>query len=203
MNYITECNLVEEKLEWDSFIPAGARKLIIGTFPTVKKRRDFEFFYPNKNNCFWKVLSIIANHELIPSDKNGAIMNRKEILKKLNLGITDMGYKILRHDNSSLDQSIIPIEFMNIFRILNENPKIQKLIFTSSSGKNSVEGWFRSYCKLNSINIPKLKGRNPKKTKFNFEGKIINIVSVHSTSGLAGRKLEELTKMYRKEIIES
>jgi G:T/U-mismatch repair DNA glycosylase len=103
------------------------------------------FFYPNKDNPFWNVLSEIAQIELIPANEFDAIENRKNILDKLRLGITDIGYKILRHANSSLDQSIFPIEFMDIFKILDENPKIEKLILTSSSGQNSVEGWLRNY----------------------------------------------------------
>ena len=111
-----------------------------------------------------------------------------------------MGYKVLRHDNSSLDQSIFPVEFMNIFQILDDNPTIQKLILTSSSGENSVEGWLRSYCKLNSIKFKKLKGNNPKKGLLNHNVKEIQVVSVHSTSRAATKKLDDLIAMYQAEL---
>src|SRR5690606_26750721 len=110
MKYKTECNYIEETLEWESYVPPNATKIIIGTFPTVPHRRSFEFFYPNKDNPFWTVLSTIAQIPLIDPKSADAIDNRKSILNKLRLGITDMGYKILRHANSSLDQSIFPIE---------------------------------------------------------------------------------------------
>lgn len=202
MIYKTECKVIEETLEWENYIPSKANKLIIGTFPTVEHRRSYKFFYPNKDNPFWKILSIIAETKLIPADQNKAVSNRQEILSKLNLGITDMGYKILRHANSSLDQSIFPIEFMNIFKILDDYPTIEKLIFTSSSGENSVEGWFRNYCKLNSVKFPKMKGKNPKRAEINIGNRIVQIVTVHSTSKAAARSENELIDMYKKEILD-
>jgi len=201
MRYHTRATLEIEKLKWDSFIPEKADKLIIGTFPTVKHRRSFEFFYPNKNNPFWKILSKISDIPLVSADREGAISNRKRILENLNLGITDMGYKILRRGNSSSDQSIFPIVYMDILKIIDKNPLINKLILTSSSGKNSVEGWLRSYFKSNDVDFLKLKGCNPKRGFIHHNQKEIEIVVVHSTSKAAGRKLSELISMYRKEIM--
>ena len=80
----------------ENFIPTNADKLIIGTFPTAKQRRSFEFFYPNKNNPFWKVLASIAEMTLAPADSSKAIQNRKEVLTKLNLGITDIKFIVMR-----------------------------------------------------------------------------------------------------------
>lgn len=200
MNYITKCAIIEEKLEWESYIPSNAKSLIIGTFPTIEERRSFPFFYPNINNPFWLVLSKISKLELIYSGTEAVLVNRKLILDKLKLGITDMGAQIYRHANSSLDQSILPIEFTDIFKILDENINISKLILTSSTGQNSVEGWFRSYCKLNGVIHKKMKGPNPKRSMLIHAGRNIDIVCVHSTSRAAGKKVDDLILMYSKEI---
>lgn len=200
MTYKTNCNYIDETLEWENHIPENSTKLIMGTFPTVKHKRSFEFFYPNKSNPFWNVLSEVSQIELVDADLPNAVSNRKIILNKLQLGITDMGYKILRHANSSLDQSIFPIQFMNIFKLLDEHPKIEKLILTSSSGQNSVEGWLRSYCLLNSVKFPKLRGQNPKRGILKYNKRELQIVSVHSTSRSAAKKLSDLVEMYNNEI---
>jgi len=197
MSYITQPNTFEEIIGWDNFIPTKASKLIIGTFPTAKSNRSFEFFYPNKENPFWVVLAKIAKINLVPHDKKEAVSNRKEILTKLNLGITDMGYKVLRHNNSSLDNNIFPVEFMNIFEILDMNPTIKKLILTSSTGENSVEGWFKCYCNLNGVYYKKQRGSNPKQGIIKHKERLIEIVIVHSTSKSARRKLPELLEMYK------
>lgn len=200
MIYKTKPDTIEETLGWDNFIPPLASKLIIGTFPTAWSNRSFEFFYPNKDNPFWQVLSVIAKIDLVLHDNAEAIQNRKSILTKLNLGITDMGYKVLRHNNSSLDQSIFPVEFMDIFKIVDEVPTIKKMILTSSTGENSVEGWLRSYCKINDVKFPKVKGNNPKRGIITHKNRLIEIVTVHSTSKAAARKLNDLVTMYKAEI---
>jgi G:T/U-mismatch repair DNA glycosylase len=200
MNYKTNCDTVEEILEWDNYIPSNATQLIIGTFPTAPHRRSFQFFYPNRDNPFWEVLAAIAKIKLLPVENSNAVQNRKSILTKLNLGITDMGKRVLRHANSSLDQRLFPVEFMNIFQILDNYPTIQKLILTSSSGENSVEGWLRSYCKLNSVRFKKLKGKNPKTGLLKHKVRELKVVSVHSTSRTAAKRLDDLIAMYQEEL---
>ena len=71
-----------------------------------------------------------------------AVVERKLILSKLSVAITDMGKIIYRNNGSSLDEQLEVKEFMEIFVILDENPMIEKIIFTSSSGKSSATGWF-------------------------------------------------------------
>ncbi len=199
--YITQSTIVKETLKWESYFPSDATKLIIGTFPTEERRRKFNFFYPNESNPFWFILSVIAEIKLVPATEKDAIVNRKHILDKLKLGITDMGVKILRHGRSSADGNIFPVEFMDIFKILDENPAIDKLILTSSSGGNSVESWLRSYCSLNNVYFPKLKGTNPKHGKLRHGTKEVNVVAVHSTSRAAAKKIDELIEMYKSEIL--
>lgn len=200
MAYQTTCNYKEEILPWQSYIPKQAKHLIIGTFPTEPRKRKYNFFYPNTNNCFWEVLFAITNSQPTCFEGDNAVLERKKQLDSLSLGITDMGEKVLRHGNSSLDSGIFPVKFMDVFHILDTHPTINKLIFTSSSGQNSVEGWFRSYCKLNDMSFPKLKGKNPKKFQFLGYSRPLEIVSVHSTSGAAGRSFKELVDMYNQEI---
>ena len=62
-----------------------------------------------------------------------------------------MGYKVIRNNDSSLDEKLKALEYMDIFQILNENRRITKVIFTSSSGKVSASRWFEQY--LESRNI--------------------------------------------------
>ena len=192
----------EEQHPWKLKIPEGADKLIIGTFPTANRNRgDIDFFYPNPNNQFWNVLRAVQNGST--EIDFTVILTKKQridLLKLLNLGITDMGLKVLRQQNSSLDKNLFVTEFTDIINILNDNPNIIKLIFCSSSGSNSAVGWSRSYCKLNGIKFPKLTGNNPKRTRFELNSREIEIVTVHSTSRAAARKLEELVEMYMNEI---
>lgn len=203
MKYNTLNPYKEELLPWDEYIPDNADKLILGTFPTKKDNRDFEFFYPNKNNKFWKVLARIADRKLTDFENNDAgkllaIKERKQILDKLKLAITDIGARVLRQNNSSLDSNLFPIEFTDVFSIIKDHPKIKTIILTSSSNGNSVLSWFSLYCSINNIKlqVDKKKKSFPITTEIKVDNKTIKIVIVYSTSGAAGKTEDFLVEQY-------
>jgi len=201
-------NLYEkEYLPWSEYIPSNANKLILGTFPTREARRHFEFFYPNKQNRFWKVLANLAKVSLsdFDSSESGkilAIAERKKILNALRLGITDMGAIVLRQNSSSLDTNLFPLEFSDIFKLLEVNRLIDTIILTSSTGGNSVLSWFKAYCKINNVDLKiRKKGGCPKESQIMFEDREIRIVVVWSSSSASVKKEVELTEQYKKFLI--
>jgi G:T/U-mismatch repair DNA glycosylase len=132
---------------WKWFAPPNCKVLIVGTFPTAKRNWKYEFFYPYTANLFWRIMAAILKTELKYFSGLDAVNERKAILKKLPIAITDMGHRIIRNNNSSLDENLIAVEYMDIFQILEENPSINKILFTSSSGTVSAVGWFNKFLK--------------------------------------------------------
>jgi G:T/U-mismatch repair DNA glycosylase len=201
MKYNTKVEALDEPLPWEPYVPLNANKLILGTFPTHEKNWDFNFYYPNKNNPMWKILSAIAKTDLTHSKNEITSVNeRKAILDKLNLAMTDMGKVIRRQKVSSLDIDLFPIEFIDVFNILDKYPSIQTIILTSSTKGNSVLSWFKSYCTMNNKKI-KLKGKGfPRLENMTLNGREIKIVLVCSTSGATGKTYDFLLDLYRKVI---
>lgn len=78
------------------------KTLVLGSFPPHQSKHSFPFYYPNKQNRFWKVLSVISGIELVASltDTHKAIEERKAIMRKLAMGIHDVALKIKRKNNS-------------------------------------------------------------------------------------------------------
>ncbi|MDR0768536.1 MAG: hypothetical protein LBE71_01315, partial [Dysgonamonadaceae bacterium] len=138
----------EEIHPWNWYIPIEAKSIIIGTFPPTLRNWSYDFFYPNKNNYFWKIMSKIVGKPLQYFSGEEAIEERKDILNQLKTGVSDMGKIIRRTAGSSSDKNLEIIEYMNIFGILEDNPFLRKIIFTSSAGKSSAIGWFKSYLAL-------------------------------------------------------
>lgn len=205
MIYKTINSFLLETHPWEEYIPNNANKLILGTFPTKKENRSFEFYYPNKTNRFWRILSEVANIELTGLDnilwnKELAIIERKRILNVLNLGITDIGKLVLRQNDSSADENLFPIEFKDIFSILDKNIAIDTIILTSSSGANSVYSWFSKYCKINNIIMPSSKAIKKdihNITKIYISGREVNIYIVHSTSKMVKIPEKDLFTLYK------
>jgi G:T/U-mismatch repair DNA glycosylase len=147
----------------------------------------------------------IAQQELQFFSGEAAIDERKRILQLLNLGLSDMGKIIRRSENNSLDENLEVVEYMDIFQLLNENPSIRKIIFTSSSGKSSAIKWFKDYLAIRSINYQIPKGLRPLKNQIDINGRILEIVLLYSTSARIGASVsfKKLVELFGKEIMSS
>ncbi|MDR2621497.1 MAG: hypothetical protein LBC48_02820, partial [Dysgonamonadaceae bacterium] len=93
--------------------------------------------------------------------------------------------------------------YMNIFQLLQENPTLRKIIFTSSSGPSSAIRWFKEYLALHKIDFKIPKGKRPLRTSAVIQGKSIEIVLLYSTSPLAGATIafDQLVELYKNEIV--
>src|SRR5580704_1037204 len=89
----------------------GMRALILGTFPPHIRKRDYEFYYPNNQNRFWKVMAEIANTKLAQNEGPQAVVERKWLMTQLKVGVQNIGKTILRDGVSSLDKDIEITEF--------------------------------------------------------------------------------------------
>ncbi len=193
----------QELHPWNWFAPENSSVLIVGTFPPTQRNWSFDFFYPNKNNFFWRVMARIAGTELHYPSGESAVEERKNLLRKLQVAITDMGQHILRSDNSSLDENLSVVEYMNIFQILDENPGIRKIIFTSSSGKESAVRWFNLFLASKEIKHRFPTGKRPIKSSFQYQDRTIELVVLYSTSARAANRIsfDNLVELYQNEII--
>lgn len=201
--YITKNDYIEEVHEWEPFIPPNATKLILGTFPTAKRNRGaYPFFYPNPNNRFWSTIFQVAGRNISDYREANPITVRKQILTQLNLGITDMGFRVLRQKRSSSDSHLFPLEYKNILLLLEQCSTIKKIIITSSSGGNSALAWFDHYCSLNGIITKYVGGKKiPFEFEFTFQDRVLIVCVVSSCSQLSPYAGEELHAMYEKAII--
>ena len=196
-------DMQEEIHPWNWYIPAGSETVVIGTFPPTRRNWSFDFFYPNKSNNFWKVIARIAGRPLNYISGPEAVDERKELLNHLKLGVSDMGQTIRRTTDSSLDQNLEIIAYMDIFRLLQENPSIRKLIFTSSSGKSSAMGWFKDYLHHQGIPFKIPQGGRPLRAPVTIGAKSYEVVLLYSTSSRAGASIsfDALTELFAQEIL--
>ncbi|RYG04869.1 MAG: hypothetical protein EOO02_05095 [Chitinophagaceae bacterium] len=187
---------------WKAYIPPNSKTLIVGTFPPTKRNWSYDFFYPNKQNLFWTVISAINKSALEYFSGEEAVNERIGILENLKLGVTDMGLEINRLNGNSLDENLSPIEYMDILKILNEHPTINKLIFTSSSGPASAARWFVNYLKTRNILHRFASGPKPLRSILQLEHRSVELVVLYSPSRRAANRisLEKLIEMYEHEI---
>lgn len=140
-------------------IPSEAKWLIIGTFPTLERNLEYDFYYSSKTNIFWKIIEDLFDLKFGHHKGNEAISERKAFLRDKSIGITDMIERCYRKVNSSQDQNIIPVKLRDIFSLLDEYQTIDTLILTSRSGIISAEGLLKTLFLMDdkTLNLQKLE----------------------------------------------
>ncbi|MDA3616699.1 hypothetical protein [Polluticaenibacter yanchengensis] len=194
---------LQEDHPWNWYGPDDSQTLIAGTFPPTRNNWSFDFFYPNKTNFFWRVMSAVANKPLQFIKGEEAVAERKALLDSLKLTVTDMGKTIRRLQNNSLDENLEAITFMDIQHILQQKPGINKIIFTSSSGKSNAAKWFQKYITLLHIPHKFPKGNKPVKSQVTLAGRKIELVILYSPSARAANRIsfERLVELYKTELL--
>lgn len=128
------------------YIPNGATHLVIGTFPTDKSNRMFEFYYSGLGNMFWEVMRNVFRHpEFKHQKKSKATIERKEFLETFGVGIMDMHEVCYRKDEGSQDHNLFNVKLTDVDKVLSEHPEITDLIFTSRTDGVGALGLFQIY----------------------------------------------------------
>jgi G:T/U-mismatch repair DNA glycosylase len=199
MPAVTLNTFKEESHDWGNYIPEGATRLFIGTFPTDVSNRKHDFFYSSATNRFWDTISTLSGTDRNMLKGQDGIDQKRKILDKLKLGLTDMGKRVYRQMGSSNDHSLFPIEFMDIIQLLEDHPTINTLIVSGERSGNSSLSWFSTYCNLNriSLDLKKLKNRNV--TDIEIAGRRLMVRKAYSPSraarGISDDKLLENYKL--------
>lgn len=180
---------------YNPFIPQEATKLIIGTMPPyrfcIKPQKlfdnDVNFYYGSRDNCFWDLLSEVTGTQLERKNSEEAINQRKTLLTKLNIGITDIVEKCIHTDEKSDDASLEKITRKPIKELLLQNPKIDTLIYTSAFVTKQINQIADKSC--HSWKIPNKVGT------VIMNGKKYNVIVLYSPSPMTLRRIDAETRL--------
>ena len=144
-------HLPEEEHPFLPFVPEYATKLIIGTIPPERFYKknlfcsDVDFYYGSKDNAFWNLLGEIFGIKFLNEKNENEIQKRKNFLTDKKIGICDIVKKTTRKNGSALDKDLDVKEFLDITELLEANPNIDTLIYTSATG--GVKSMMSKYLK--------------------------------------------------------
>lgn len=174
---------------FEPFIPARATKLIIGTIPPERFCRSFpslydsdvNFYYGSRDNAFWILLGKVFEEELIRQNTPEAIEQRKKLLEKHGLGITDLISECTHANGSASDEDLKGIVHKDIRTLLKAHPAIDTLIYTSEFVKKQINAIFKTH---HTIDL-----KNKKKQTIKIDGKVYQIRILYSPSPSGLRNL--------------
>lgn len=191
------------------FIPENATKLIVGTLPpprfTTRELRegDVDFCYGSRDGQLWQILDKIFGLELKFETTAEAILQRENFLKKRGIGICDMVASAKREKVDASDIGMLEVELRDLVAILQQNPKIDTLLFTGGNSKNGPEYFFRRNLKNYNIPLKLVSVTVPRIHEFYLpnKGRKVKTVSLIAPSGAANRAVGSLSEYKEMKIL--
>ena len=191
----------EEHPNWYKDV-SPMRYLILGSFPPHPSKQQYPFYYPNGRNRFWKILAELAGHTLQWTngvDVNVAVEERYEIMKKLGVGVQNLGLEIERRSKSALDTHIKITKFQNIVSIIEAHPELQRILLPGYSAAHSTAKSFAKYVQEHGLGIcSDDQIRSEGMFDLKFTGRVIECVVLNSTSTASRIKYDFLLEQFRK-----
>jgi G:T/U-mismatch repair DNA glycosylase len=139
------------------YIPNAATHLVIGTFPTHKRNRMYEFYYSGLGNMFWEVMRRVFKHpEFEHQQKLQATNERKAFLEQHGIGIMDMHELCYRKDEGSQDHYLFNVVLADVDKVLDQHPTITDMIFTSRTDGVGALGLFKIYLMRKGKSVMKI-----------------------------------------------
>lgn len=135
-----------------AFINKDTSLLILGSFPSVKSREE-KFYYMNKYNRFYKVLSAVFN-----DDFTGDINSKKAKLKKHKIGLYDVIEEC--EIDGSKDSSISSVKPIDLDQII-DTYDIHKIVLNGKTAQKYFEKYFPKYIEM-AIYMPSTSPANAK-----------------------------------------
>lgn len=194
---------VETHPNWYRDIPV-MHTLILGNFPPQEAMRHYHFFYPNKQNRFWKILSEIAQRPLndYPRFDKRFVEERYQIMKQLCVGVQNIGAKIERKGGSSLDTNISIIAFRNIATIIQQHKELKRILLPGFSAESSTLKTFEKYLLKKRIAYTGSGKPAPEKTfSLMFKGRAIECIILNSTSTATSIPYKEILRQFKNWIV--
>lgn len=177
----------------------------MGTLPPPRfttgelKDGDVDFCYGSRDGQLWPILDTIFSLNLKFETTAEAIKQREHFLIKRGIGICDMVASAKREKVDASDIGMQEVVLRDLVVVLQQNPKIDTLLFTGGNSKNGPEYLFRRKLREYNISLKEVSSKVPRIHKFQMpnNGRIVKTVSLIAPSGAANRAVGSLAS-YKK-----
>ncbi len=167
-------------------IKPSTKYLIIGTHPPMPYCGKLEFYYGNMNE-FWRILDRVYQGNRLYQNNCPDLLDIKLFLDNNNMSITDIVFKT-HVEKFSTDNEMGTINETDLNPKLKEwirKSKIDKIYFTSFSGKNSAKNLFKKWYKREFKSVCKITKNHI--NEIEIFGKKIQTIDLFSPSPNAKR----------------
>ncbi len=126
--------LLVEHHPLEPFLPAGARVLMLGSFPPPHARWSMEFFYPNWINDMWRIMGVIffddPHHFEISGERRFDQERVVEFCEKEGIAIYDTATEVRRLMNNASDKYLEVVTPTDLVSLLAQIPSCRDVVTT-------------------------------------------------------------------------
>ena len=153
-----------------------------------------DFCYGSRDGQLWPILDKIFGLDLKFETTAEAIEQREHFLIKRGIGICDMVASARREKIDASDIGMLEVELRDLVAVLQQNPKIDTLLFTGGNSKNGPEYFFRRKIKEYNLSLKLVSNKVPRIHTFQLpeSGRNVKTVSLIAPSGAANRAVGSL-----------
>ncbi len=144
-------NIPIEKHPLEPFLPAGAKILMLGSFPPAKKRWSMEFFYPNWINDMWRIWGFIFfgdREHFVADGPGGAKAKRFDkdrcagFAAEKGIAMYDTACEVRRLKDNASDKFLEVVKATDLPELLEQIPECQAIVTTGQKATDVITGTF-------------------------------------------------------------
>lgn len=125
------------------FVMPHAKVLMLGSFPPPRHRWAMEFYYPNLNNDFWRIMGLVFYQDKTHFIEQGfKLPVIQEFLYTQGIGIYDVAKAVIRTQNNASDKFLTIVEPSDIKGLLADLPHCRHLITTGEKATHVLMSQF-------------------------------------------------------------
>ncbi|MEX0274411.1 MAG: uracil-DNA glycosylase family protein, partial [Flavobacteriaceae bacterium] len=149
------------------FLFKGVKKLIVGTLPPPRftmgalKEGDVDFCYGSRDGQLWPILDRIFGLNLPFETTEEAIAQRKDFLRRHQIGVCDIVATAHRTKIDASDLGMQSVVLRDLIGYLAEYPTVRTLLFTGGNSKNGAEYFFRRHLREYGLKVTVLSDEGP------------------------------------------
>lgn len=128
------------------FLPEHARMLMLGSFPPARKRWSMEFFYPNFQNDFWRIMGLCffddKNHLVDDEHHTFRLPLIRSFLTSHGIAIFDTATEVIRLKNTASDKDLEVVTPTPLDELLDNLPECVAIVTTGEKSTGLACNYF-------------------------------------------------------------
>lgn len=124
------------------FFPAGAKVLMLGSFPPPRARWKMDFYYPNFQNDMWRIFGLVFFGEkdyFLTDDKKSFCEPRiRSFLTEKGIALSDTAREVIRQKDNASDKFLEVVSVIDLDEVLRQLPACRAIVTTGQKATDTL-----------------------------------------------------------------